>query len=119
METPHAAGPVGGYPSLVEVQRGFAAALLRKADALQTLLRACPEKSGRFVLFGSVARRSPRPDSDVDLLIDFPPAAEDAAFTYAEAACSNLRIKADMRPYRYCSAKFLAHIAPDMVVIQP
>jgi predicted nucleotidyltransferase len=48
-----------------------------RADVVRRLLHAEPEIRGlgvrRLALFGSFARSEPRPDSDVDLLVEFAP----------------------------------------------
>lgn len=119
MTMPPNATPAPQPPTLKAVQAAFAQDLLRKAAALSELLAVYADKRGRFILYGSVARGDVRHDSDLDLLIDFPPDGEAAAFSYVEDACSTLDIPADLRPFRYCSERFLRHIAGEMKVIQP
>lgn len=106
-------------PSLRAVQAAFARELLEKAAALTEKLSEYGDKRGRFILFGSVARGDVRHDSDLDLLIDFPPDGEDAAFAYVEDACLKLDIPIDLRLFRHCSEKFLSHISSEMKVVQP
>ncbi|MXW85316.1 MAG: DNA polymerase subunit beta, partial [Boseongicola sp. SB0667_bin_21] len=43
---------------------------------------------GRFLVFGSAARGDMRHDSDIDILVDFPPEMELDAVIFAEEACS-------------------------------
>jgi predicted nucleotidyltransferase len=119
MSLPSKLAPDPQPPTLKTVQASFAQDLLRKSAALAELLSAYADKRGRFILFGSVARGEVRHDSDLDLLIDFPPDGEAAAFSYVEEACSTLGIPADLRPFRYCSERFLSRIAAEMKVIQP
>jgi len=106
-------------PSLREVQAGFARERLRKCHALLETLKTYPDKSGRFILYGSLARGAARPTSDLDMLVDFPLAGEAAAFAFLEDACANLAIDADIRAVRHCSEKFMAHIAADMKIVGP
>lgn len=106
-------------PSLREVQAGFARERLRKCQTLLETLKTYPDKSGRFILYGSLARGAARHDSDLDMLVDFPPEHEAAAFAFLEDACAALGIDADLRAVRHCSKKFLAHIATDMKIVQP
>ena len=42
---------------------------------------------GRFLLYGSAARGTMSTDGDVDLLLDFPPEAQNDAWGFAERAC--------------------------------
>ena len=50
-------------------------------DALPDLRRRLAVRS--FALFGSIARGEDRPDSDVDLLVEFEPGAQVSLFTLA------------------------------------
>jgi predicted nucleotidyltransferase len=106
-------------PSLREVQAGFARERVRKCAALLETLKKYPDKNGRFILYGSMARGEARHTSDLDMLVDFPPEGEAAAFTYLEDACAALGIDADLRAARHCSEKFMAHIAGEMKIVQP
>lgn len=72
---------------------------------------------GRFLLFGSAARGEMRHNSDVDILVDFPPDALDAAWVYAEDTCRSLRLTPDIRPLAWCSPAFLAHVTQAAQVI--
>jgi predicted nucleotidyltransferase len=106
-------------PALGARRRAMAADLMEKSAALIAALGCYPDKTGRFVLFGSVARGDARGGSDVDLLIDFPERGEAAAFAFVEENCAKLGIRGDLRAYRYCSDRFLSDIAADAKVIQP
>ena len=70
---------------------------------------------GRFVLFGSAARETMRHDSDVDILVDFPPDALDDAWVFAEDACWRLKLSPDILPRSWCRRRFLDHTAADAV----
>ena len=96
----------------------------RKADAaaaksaavkwLRPVLAAAAQGlGGRYLLYGSAARDALRHGSDVDLLLDFPDdMASTAAWDAAEAACAALDLPCDIRPLRWCDARFLAHVLP-------
>lgn len=70
------------------------------------------EKGGRYILYGSLARREARFDSDVDLLLDFPPEAEGEAWRQAECLCAELGIEHDIKPVGWCDPQFVAKIMP-------
>ena len=57
------------------------------AELKPVLAAYAREHGGRFVLFGSAARREMHPDSDVDILVDFPDGARMQAMSFAEDAC--------------------------------
>jgi predicted nucleotidyltransferase len=72
---------------------------------------------GRFLLFGSAARGDMRYDSDVDILLDFPPDRLSSAWRFAERACRDRRLEPDIMPFEWCKDDFLAHARPDFVVL--
>jgi predicted nucleotidyltransferase len=66
--------------------------LARRREAVRLIkerLRAHVQEAGqgRFIIFGSAASDTMRFDSDIDILIDFPPEGETAAWRAAEDAC--------------------------------
>lgn len=81
------------------------------------LCRYAKEKGGRFILFGSLARGEARFDSDVDLIIDFPPEWEGEAWRLAEDLCADLKIEADIQPLAWCEPKFVSRIMAEAKVI--
>ena len=72
---------------------------------------------GRFLLFGSAARGTMRCDSDVDILVDFPPDALDDAWSFAERACWDHRLDPDITPFASCRGRFRDRVAPDLQVL--
>jgi predicted nucleotidyltransferase len=93
----------------------------RRTEAVEVLVPMLAEYArqhgGRFLLFGSAARGSMKFDSDVDLLLDFPPEATSEAWGFAERACWDLDLEPDLLPYGGCKPAFLRHIAPDIRVL--
>lgn len=55
--------------------------------------------------------------ADVDLLLDFPPDQVREAWNFAESACWDRGLEADLLPYDGCKPAFLAHIAPDLRIL--
>lgn len=98
-----------------------AAAAERKRQGLASLrpvlVAYARAHGGRFLLFGSAARQSMRRDSDVDILTDFPEAETSAAWVFAERACWDRGLTPDVMPKSWCKPDFLAHIEPDIEVI--
>ena len=106
---------------IVTLAERKAAATERKRQAMSALRPVLAayarEHGGRFLLFGSAARGALRRDSDVDILTDFPEPATAAAWNFAERACWDRGLNPDVMPKAWCKADFLAHIAPDIVVL--
>ena len=75
------------------------------------------EKGGRYILFGSLARRDARFDSDVDMLLDFPPESEAEAWRLAESVCAELDMVSDIKPLGWCTPDFAARIMAGARVI--
>jgi predicted nucleotidyltransferase len=72
---------------------------------------------GRFLLFGSAARGTIRYDSDVDILLDFPPDSLDDAWSFAEHACWDLRLDPDITPFASCKGRFRERVMPGVQVL--
>jgi hypothetical protein len=106
---------------IVTLAERKAATTERKRQAMAALRPALAayarEHGGRFLLFGSAARDMLRRDSDVDILTDFPEPTTAAAWNFAERACWDRGLNPDVMPKAWCKADFLAHIAPDIVVL--
>ena len=87
----------------------------RAVDDLRPALAAyAREHGGRFLLFGSAARGDMRYDSDVDILVDFPPDALDDAWNFAERACWDRRLEPDITSFSWCKGHFLERVTPDL-----
>lgn len=107
-------------PIVTLPERKAAEAARRRAavEALMPVLGAYARaRGGQFLLFGSAARGTMRYNSDVDLLLDFPPEAQNDAWGFAERACWDLGLEPDILPCGGCKPAFLEHIAPDMKVL--
>lgn len=91
----------------------------RRTDALRTVKAALASYAiahqGRFLLYGSAARGAMRYHSDVDILLDFPSDQRRAAWNFAEIACQEQGLEADIMPLAWCKDEFLDHIRPDLV----
>ncbi len=73
--------------------------------------------SGRFLVFGSAARGDMRHDSDIDILVDFPPDQELDAVMFAEKACSGESLPCDVLPFATRTPEFLDWIRKDVVIL--
>ena len=77
------------------------------------LSRDAVRHGGVYRLFGSSARGDLRPESDVDVLADFPAGTVDAAVRDAEDACSRMGLRHDVLDQSMCSTDFLLHVLPE------
>jgi predicted nucleotidyltransferase len=90
----------------------------RAVESLRTVLTDYARThGGRFLLFGSAARGTMRYDSDVDILVDFPPDALDDAWSSAEHACLERRLDPDITPFSSCRGRFRERVTPDLQVL--
>lgn len=81
------------------------------ADRLSAELAAyARQHGGRFVLFGSAARDDLKPESDIDIAVDFPEPDEGPASRFAESACAALGLRPDVRPLRFCGPRLRARL---------
>ena len=81
------------------------------ADLKKDLGQYAAEHGGAFLIYGSAARGDMRFDSDVDILVDFSPSAEAAAWRFAEDACHKHGLVPDVRPKSLCADRFINHIS--------
>lgn len=110
-----------GMPEIVTLRERKADEAARRTAAvaaLRPILTAYARAhGGRFLLYGSAARGCMKHDSDVDLLLDFPPDNQREAWDFAESACWDIGLEPDLMPYDWCKPAFLAHIAADLLVL--
>ena len=106
---------------IVTLAERKAAEARRRSEAVETLLPVLASYArahgGRFLLFGSAARREMKFHSDVDLLLDFSEERLTEAWNFAETACWDRGLEPDLLPYRWCGQPFLDHIAPTMIAL--
>jgi predicted nucleotidyltransferase len=86
-------------------------------DLRSALAAYARHHGGRFLLFGSAARGDMRYNSDVDILVDFPPEQMDDAWNFAERACWDRRLDPDITPFSWCKGRFLERVTPDLQVM--
>jgi predicted nucleotidyltransferase len=70
---------------------------------------------GVFLIYGSVARGNFRFDSDIDVLVDFPPEVLSEAWRFCEDTCYKFGLVPDVRPKSLCSPKFLEKVSAGAV----
>ncbi|MGA3400782.1 MAG: nucleotidyltransferase domain-containing protein [Acetobacteraceae bacterium] len=106
---------------IVTLTERKAAEAERRRQAVESLRAALIDYArahgGRFLLFGSAARGTMRYDSDVDILVDFPPDALDDAWSFAERACFERHLEPDITPFSSCKGRFRERVAPDLQVL--
>lgn len=78
----------------------------------EDLARYAGAHHGRFMLFGSMAKGTFHPESDVDIMLDFPKSEEDAAWTFVEDACRANHLQPDVKLLRHFDSRFLDRIQP-------
>jgi len=106
------------YRTLQEWKAAKAAALRQAVEALCPVLASHARgRSGRYLLYGSTARGALRHDSDIDLLLDFPPEREAEAWRFAEQACWDRGLSPDIRPRTWCRPDLLARIRDHAVTL--
>src|SRR5690242_3824001 len=107
---------------IVTLKQRKAAEAERRRRAVEELRAALAAYArahgGRYLLFGSAARGEMRYDSDVDILLDFPPDSLDDAWGFAERACWDRELDPDITPFSGRSERFLARIAPELQVLE-
>ena len=107
--------------SIVTLKERKAHALARRKAAQARLearlAAAAAQHGGRYRLYGSVARGAMRPDSDVDLLAEFPGHSISAAIRAAEDACDELGLACDIIDRAWCSEAFLERVLPGAKVL--
>ena len=90
---------------------------MRRQRALERrLAHAAVRHGGAYRVFGSAGRGDLQPESDVDLLADFPPERVRAAIA-AEDACEALGLRHDVLDQAACDPEFLRHVLGEARVI--
>ena len=116
---PHAPPPEADGIVTLPVRKAREAA--RRADAVEAvaarLASYARSQGGRYLIYGSAAGGAMRFDSDLDILVDFPPALHAEAWRFAEEACAAERLPADIRPLEWCSERFVAHVSREWRVV--
>jgi len=106
------------YPTLTERKAARVAEIRRALGVLRERLYDYARRhGGKFLLYGSAARGALRYDSDVDLVLDFPPELEHDAWTFAEEACWDLRLQPDIMPASWSRPEFLKRVRNEAVAI--
>jgi predicted nucleotidyltransferase len=106
------------YPSMSERKAARVAEIRRALAVLrERLAEYARVHGGRFLLYGSAARDELRYDSDVDLVLDFPPQTDSDAWRFAEEACWDLKLEPDIIPAAWCKPVFLERVRKEAVTI--
>jgi len=87
------------------------------AQIVRDLERYAAEHGGQFLIFGSAAKGRIGPDSDLDVIVDFPLAAEGSAVEYVEEVCRAHRIPADIHARSTTSSAFVERARANALVI--
>jgi predicted nucleotidyltransferase len=96
-----------------EAARRAAIPLMLKVR-LEDFARRC---RGRYLIYGSLARGAARYDSDIDILVDFPPEFEAEAWRRIEKACAEERIESDIVPLAWRHTSFLERALKEVEII--
>jgi predicted nucleotidyltransferase len=100
------------WTTISEIKAAGVSKIASGVAALKKELTAYAQKNrGSFVIYGSVARGNFRFNSDVDVLVDFPPEAVSEAWRFCEDACRKYGLVPDVRPKYLCSPKFLQRVS--------
>lgn len=107
--------------AVVTIAERKARALQRRQDAIAAALDDlrvyAQDTGGRFLIFGSAATGNIRRDSDLDILVDFPPETEGRAKAQVEEICSRHGVPVDIETVSWSSAGFLERVGPHAVVL--
>lgn len=93
----------------------------RRKDAANSIVCALRDHArdhgGRYVVFGSYASGTMRYDSDLDILIDFPPERAVDAWLFAEDACAVNALRPDLHDARTTKSVFLDRVLSQGLVL--
>ena len=85
--------------------------------ALSRMADYARRKKGRFLVFGSAARGEVRYDSDLDILVDFPPDREADAWTFVEELGSEVSVPFDIQSRVGADPRLIDRIESELVVL--
>lgn len=100
------------WKTLKDRDREALDALHRAVGAVRAELAAYvgAHPEGRFILYGSVIRGMAAPDSDLDILVDYPSDADRDAWIFAEEACRRHGVRSDIMPTAWTKPDFIARV---------
>ncbi len=105
--------------TVAERRRDAAARQRAARDAMLPALRAYARAHrGRYVLFGSAARDTMKPESDLDLVVDFPGTEEGPATTFAELLGAEHGITVDPRPLWACGEHLRRRLETEGIIVE-
>jgi predicted nucleotidyltransferase len=87
------------------------------AELKPALAAYARDHGGRFILFGSAARREMRPGSDVDIFVDFPAGVRLEAIGFAEDASWQLGLRPDILAYGGLGGRFGERVEREGLVL--
>jgi predicted nucleotidyltransferase len=106
------------WTTITEIKAAGVSKIASGVAALKKELTAYAQTHrGSFVIYGSVARGYFRHDSDVDVLVDFPPEAVSEAWRFCEDTCRTHGLVPDVLPKYLCTPKFLQRIGDGSVLM--
>jgi predicted nucleotidyltransferase len=86
-------------------------------DVMAEASKFAAARGGRFYVFGSVAEDRMKYDSDFDVVVDFPAAAETEAAEFVEEACRRRDLPSDVHLKSRATDQFLHRISDRMVIL--
>lgn len=109
---------MSAYPTLKAREAATVERMQAAVAELKPALAAyARDHGGRFVLFGSAARREMREDSDVDIFVDFPAGAHMGAISFAEDTCWRLGLKPDILGFWQPSGRLRARLDAEGLIL--
>ena len=87
-------------------------------DVMAELRTFAHETGGRFLVFGSVAGNRVRYNSDIDIMIDFPPDLEPQAWNKVEDLCRKKGIRPDIHSTGWSKPAFVQEVSRAAIVLE-
>lgn len=87
------------------------------AELKPALAAYAREHGGRFVLFGSAARREMRADSDVDIYVDFSGRTQSEAASFAEDVSWRLGLRPDILAFSSPAGRFRERVESEGLIL--